>query len=179
MNQQVKYPMAAPPLPQTPINTKQFNAQPTSNPPTPQSPASSTLEQSRIAALFEINLELFQEMNRLQVDGKGGALNPQYQAQMRQHNLDDKMATDEYIQTMRRLQANLSYLGPRGNPNGGPKQMPPGPAHMTPPPHMPQLQAKYDKLKELFPGYTGLDQRRQPSGASPVNGPGQVNPMSA
>jgi hypothetical protein len=75
------------------------------------------------------------------------------------------MASDEYIQCLRRVQANFAYLMPKAQSSSGQstvneaKQLP-GPAHMTPPPHMPQgMKEKYEQLKELFPEWQGLDQR--------------------
>lgn len=150
--------MAAPPLPNTPINTQQPTT--VSTPSTPLSPNSQNTEQSRIKLILEINADLLEEISNLQAQGKGGITSAQKAV-----NRDDKVATDEYISTLRRVQANLAWLAPRGNVSGSAQKQVPGPAHMTPPPQMPQLQAKYDRLKELFPGWHGLEQLQQSAAA--------------
>ena len=78
----------------------------------------------------------------------------------------DKMASDEYIQCVRRLQANLSYMMPHGKA-GQESKIQPGPAYVSPPRHMPQLGEKYAQLKELFPGWPGMEHRMSQSSASP------------
>nr|OQO18387.1 hypothetical protein B0A51_13718 [Rachicladosporium sp. CCFEE 5018] len=165
----VKYPMAAPPLPHTP------GANSSHSPRTPQSPSSQALEHRRIDLLLDINLDLLQEINSLQAQGKGGATSPHHQAQLRAGGLSDAMAAEEYVQCLRRVQANLAYLAPRADVQQLQKA-PPGPAHMTPPPHMPQLQAKYDLLREAFPDWIGHDMRPAFTAGSPAVG--QTNMMN-
>ena len=105
-------------------------------------------------------------------------MNPQHQLQLRQLNMDDSMAAEEYIQCLRRVQANLAYLAPRADAQQTMKA-PPGPAHMTPPAHMPQLLAKYEALRELFPGWPGNDARMAQNAGSPrTNQMNQMNPMN-
>lgn len=157
--------MAAPPLPHTPVNNKQMSASPT-----PQSPNSSTLEQNRIHLLFEMNEEMMQEVVRLQAQGKGGATNPQLQVQMKAQNMDDRMATDEYIQILRRIQSNLSVLSQKAGMAPANHKTVPGPAHMTPPPSMPQLQSKYDRLRELYPNWPGMEVMAQQNAARAAAG---------
>jgi hypothetical protein len=130
--------MAAPPLPQTPAAVQNSGSSATGSPNAPQSPGTQAREQKRVDLLLEINIELLQEINTLQAQGRGGAMNPQHQLQLRQLNMDDSMAAEEYIQCLRRVQANLAYLAPRADAQQAMKA-PPGPAHMTPPAHMPQL----------------------------------------
>lgn len=174
-----KYPMAAPPLPQTP-GSLQHGAVSTAapSPRSPLSPGSQSRDDERVALLFEINVELLQEVNRLQTEGHGGAISPQQLMQLRSEGKPDKMASEEYIQCLRRVQANLAWLMPRAsNDPAGLAKAPPGPAHMTQPPHMAQLQSKYAQLTELFPGWKGLDRQSSQSASSPgLNGP---NPMAA
>lgn len=159
--------MAAPPLPQTPaVAAQQAGANATAS---PQSPGSQTRENQRLELLFDINVDLLQEVNALQAQGKGGATSPQQAMQMKAQGMDDKMASDEFIQCMRRLQANLAYLAPRADAQQMSKA-PPGPAHMSGPPHMPQLQKKYEQLRELFPGWGGLEARAAQATGSPGNG---------
>ncbi|EME81111.1 uncharacterized protein MYCFIDRAFT_215845 [Pseudocercospora fijiensis CIRAD86] len=168
--------MAAPPLPQTPVNKSQAdNGNAASPPKGPQSPASQSREEQRINLLFEINVELLQEVNRLQAEGKGGAISPQQVAQLKAQGQPAVQASEEYIQCLRRVQANLAYLMPKAQPEqANPAKASQGPAHMTPPPHMPQLQEKYDRLKVLFDGWPGLDARMAASSASPK--PQQTGP---
>ncbi|MBE7180608.1 MAG: hypothetical protein INR71_05240, partial [Terriglobus roseus] len=150
-----KYPMAAPPLPQTP------SAPAVASPQTPLSPATQTREQQRVALLLDINVDLLQEVNRLQSEGKGGALSAQQQTQLKSQGLPDTLASEEYIQCLRRVQGNLAYMGnmaPRAQPDAS--KMLPGPAFMTPPPHLSsRLGPKYERLKELFPGWPGHIQK--------------------
>lgn len=161
-----QFPMAAPPLPQTPAIQQQAASNGTSqSPKSPQSPGSQSRDAQRVTLLLEINMELIAEVSRLQSQGKGGACSPQQQAQLKSQGQPDNMASDEYIQTLRRVQANLGYLMPKAQ--NDPSKAPPGPAHMTPPAHMPQLQSLYDQLKELFPSWPGYDHRLSQSSNSP------------
>ncbi|KAI7489779.1 hypothetical protein KC357_g2139 [Hortaea werneckii] len=158
-----RYPMAAPPLPQSPAHAQQpagSSASPV--PGTPQSPSSHGREQQRIALLLDINMDLLQEVHRLQAQGKGGAISPQQMAQLKNEGKQADMASEEYMQVLRRVQANLAYLMPKAQNDSA--KTPPGPAHMTPPPHMPHMQSKYDQLFELFAGWQGFDRRQ--SGAT-------------
>jgi hypothetical protein len=167
--------MAAPPLPQTPSAIQHAGANAAVSPQAPQSPGTQAREQKRVDMLLEINIELLQEINSLQAQGRGGAMNPQHQQQLRQLNMDDSMAAEEYIQCLRRVQANLAYLAPRADTQQAMKA-PPGPAHMTPPAHMPQLQSKYEQLRALFPGWAGNDARMAQSAGSPRTN--QMNSMN-
>ncbi|KAM0714273.1 hypothetical protein Q7P37_010060 [Cladosporium fusiforme] len=173
-----KYPMAAPPLPQTPATAQQTSGGNAASPHAPQSPGTQAREQKRVELLLEINGELLQEINTLQSQGRGGAMNPQHQLQLRALNMDESMAAEEYIQCLRRVQANLAYLAPRADAHQAQKA-PPGPAHMSPPAHMPQLQPRYEQLRELFPGWPGLDNRMTQSAAgSPrTSQTNQINPQ--
>lgn len=176
-----KYPMAAPPLPQTPANFQHGGGNAGGSPSAPQSPGTQAREQKRVEMLLDINSELLQEINNLQAQGRGGAMNPQHQLQLRALNMDESMAAEEYIQCLRRVQANLAYLAPRADTQQAAKA-PPGPAHMSPPAHMPQLQAKYEQLRELFPGWNGYDNRmaQQQAANSPRNNSmnGGMNPQA-
>ncbi|EME42411.1 hypothetical protein DOTSEDRAFT_73295 [Dothistroma septosporum NZE10] len=167
--------MVAPPLPQTPGSLPQGAVSPF--PRSSLSPGSQSRDDERVALLFEINVELLQEVNRLQTEGHGGAISPQQLMQLRSEGKPDKMASEEYIQCLRRVQANLAWLMPRASTDSaGLAKAPPGPAHMTPPPHMVQLQSSYAQLTELFPGWKGLDRQSSQSAPSPgLHGP---NPMA-
>ncbi|CAD0109454.1 unnamed protein product [Aureobasidium uvarum] len=62
------------------------------------SPVNPLQEKERISLLLEINLELLQEMHRLQAQGKGGATSPQAAAHLKKEGLPDALASDEYTQ---------------------------------------------------------------------------------
>ncbi len=162
--------MAAPQLPNSPA--KQQSADNSTNasiasPATPQSPGSRTLEQQRVVLLLSINSDLLDEANRLQAQGSGGATSEKHQQMLQQTGQDGKYATPEYMQCMRYVQANIAYLAPKAQQQPGMKTQP-GPAYMRPPPQMPQLREKYEQLRELFPGWQGMEHRMSASAASPV-----------
>ena len=162
-----KYSMAAPPLPLTPQSQQSAadGAPAVTTPKSPQSPGGQTREAARVALLLSINRELLEEVQRLQDAGKGGAISQQQVQVFRSEGKPDKMASDEYIQCLRRVQANFTYLMPKaqkesGQSTGNEAKQLPGPAHMTPPPHMPEdMKQKYEQLKDLFPDWQGLDRR--------------------
>lgn len=147
------------------------------SPTSPLSPGAQNREQQRIALLLEINNELLQEIDRLQADGQGGASNQQQLQQQRTDGQPEKLASELYINTMRRIQANLAYLMPRAsqanNPAAQPNpNQPPGPAFMSPPPHMTALVPLYERLKSLFPDWQGMEGRMAGASSSPrPNGP--------
>ncbi|KAK1066995.1 hypothetical protein LTR12_014042 [Friedmanniomyces endolithicus] len=175
-----KFPMAAPPLPRSPANqraaaaSQQGSASPSAHP-TPQSPGSHSREQQRVALLLDINTDMLHEVNRLQAEGKGGATTPQIQAQMKAAGQPADLASEEYTQVLRRVQANLGYLMPVAQNDA--QKTPRGPAYMSPPAHMPQLQPKFDQLRELFPDWQGFEPRASQSAMSPglPHGGGGVN----
>ncbi|KAK1063750.1 hypothetical protein LTR74_009225 [Friedmanniomyces endolithicus] len=169
-NSNNKYPMAAPPLPGSPANqqaaaaSQQGSASPSAHP-TPQSPGSHSRKQQRVALLLDINTDMLHEVNRLQAEGKGGATTPQIQAQMKAAGQPADLASEEYTQVLRRVQANLGYLMPVAQNDA--QKTPRGPAYMSPPAHMPQLQPKFDQLRELFPDWQGFEPRASQSSMSP------------
>jgi len=152
--------MAAPAIPrgsqqQSPRTSTNSSSQPQS----PLTPTANPREKERISLLLDINVELLQEISTLQAQGKGGAQTPQQAEMFRKQGLPDKMASEEYIQTLYRLHANLGYLcGLSDLAQLKPDQKPPHPPNfMKPPPNMPGLEAKYSTLRELFPGWIGRD----------------------
>lgn len=141
----------------------------TQSPTSPQSPGTQNREQQRVALLLEINNELLQEIDRLQADGQGGVFSQQQLQQLRSEGLPEKHPSELYVNTMRRVQANLGWLMPKASQAS---TVPPGPAHMTPPPHMTSLVPLYERLRELFPGWQGLEGRMAANSSSPrPNGP--------
>ncbi|KAL2869788.1 uncharacterized protein BJX67DRAFT_346974 [Aspergillus lucknowensis] len=123
-----------------------------------QSPAASAREKERVSVLLEINSMLLQEAINLQSSGKAGGSPTQASQDANPSPISesnpDKNAqrSPEYVNCMRRLQANLAYLATvadKGKKAGG--AVPPAPAIMTPPPNIPAIAALYTKLNELFP----------------------------
>lgn len=134
---------------------------------TPQSGHAADREKARVTVLLEINSMLLQEVMSLQAAGKAGAP-PQQQQQPGSQESNPSPGSDqgseggpkgpaqkpspEYIECMRRLQANLAYLATiadRAKKSGG--VPPPAPAIMTPPPNTPSMGEVYNRLNELFP----------------------------
>lgn len=142
-----------------------------------QSPQSAARERARVTVLLEINTQLLQEVVSLQGQGKAGsAPNQAQQSPTSPTSATDtanalnnspgeppksaggsntnpsKPPSQEYADCMRRLQANLSYLAAiadaKKKVNGA---LPPGPAIMAPPAHLPQVHELYKKLNALFP----------------------------
>ncbi|KAF2808103.1 uncharacterized protein BDZ99DRAFT_392203 [Mytilinidion resinicola] len=151
--------MAAPPT-----------AQAKSVPQSPVSPGAQARDKERVTLLLEINTELLQEICRLQEQGKSGHIGPMPPPK-EEGKEDVKAASKEYIDCMRRLQANLSYLATTAERAHKPAaQVPPGPAIMATPSTPPALSQLYTKLQVLFPGWKG---QQQPMKASP--GPQRPN----
>jgi hypothetical protein len=141
-----------------------------------QSPQSAARERARVTVLLDINTHLLQEVVSLQAQGKAGV--PSAQAQqsptkdsatsptsatdpsnpLNQSLVDSSKATGgklpspEYVECMRRLQANLSYLAAIADAKKKKEgTLPAGPAIMAPPPHLPDVTDLYRKLNSLFP----------------------------
>ncbi|KAE8351198.1 hypothetical protein BDV28DRAFT_137611 [Aspergillus coremiiformis] len=171
---------AQPPRPAPPQNPQLAPA-----PPATPSPAT-VREKARVAVLLDINSMLLQEVVNLQAAGKAGG--PPAQPQDANPSSDQapdaakgptQKPSQEYIDCMRRLQANLAYLATiadRAKKSGG---VPPAtPGIMTPPPHMPSMNEMYRKLAELFPrtapGTTGT-----PQPSPQIQGNGKPSPSPA
>ncbi|KAL4973617.1 hypothetical protein BDW66DRAFT_100941 [Aspergillus desertorum] len=147
-----------------------------------QSPAALAREKERVSVLLEINSILLQEAINLQTSGKpGGPL-----AQQGDSNPSPTESTPEknaqrgpeYVNCMRRLQANLAYLATvadKGKKSGG--VVPPAPAIMTPPPNLPAVNDLYAKLNELFPRAAQGTTNPNQSGAQ-GNGGSSLSPTS-
>ena len=140
-------------------------------------------EKARVSALLDINSMLLQEVMNLQAAGKAGGPegNPSPTAEHANETSkpSGQKASQEYIECMRRLQANLAYLASiadRAKKSGG---VPPtAPAIMNPPPNLPQANELYGKLNELFPRASrGALQHK--SGLQAVQGNGRPSPSSA
>ncbi|KAH0362941.1 hypothetical protein KCU65_g7747, partial [Aureobasidium melanogenum] len=129
----------------------------------PSSPINMSQEKERVSLLLEINLELLQEMHRLQAQGKGGATSPQAAAHLKKEGLPDALASDEYTQINLRLHSNLGYICSHTDNQSKPGAMP----QVIAPPNMPQLEAKYSKLRALF----GRDGQRRSMSNGATNAP--------
>ncbi|KAG9951051.1 hypothetical protein KCU85_g3083, partial [Aureobasidium melanogenum] len=125
------------------------------------SPVNTLQEKERISLLLEINLELLQEMHRLQAQGKGGATSPQAAAHLKKEGLPDALASEEYTQINLRLHSNLGYVCSHTDNQSKPGAMP----NVTAPPNMPQLESKYSKLRALF----GRDGQRRSMSNGVIN----------
>lgn len=140
-------------------------------------------EKARVTILLDINSTLLQEVVNLQASGKAGTASP---SDANASPTDDaakaqgSKPSPEYIECMRRLQANLAYLATiadRAKKSGG--VAPQAPAIMTPPPNVPAVHNLYTKLNELFPrtGKGSTPQTLSP-GAMQGNGGPSPSPVS-
>jgi hypothetical protein len=145
----------------------------------PQSPQSIAQEKGRVSVLLEINSYLLQEVVSLQAQGKAGGPPtslPQQSPTQEMAAGSPSSATDpsnplnnspidpaksagakppspEYIDCMRRLQANLAYLAAITDAKKkAAGYIPATPAIMIPPPHLADVRELYRKLNSLFPG---------------------------
>jgi hypothetical protein len=161
------------PSPTQPPNLAQSIAQP------PQSPQSIAQEKARVSVLLEINSYLLQEVVSLQAQGKAGGPPtslPQQSPTQETAAGSPASATDpsnplnnspidptksagakppspEYIECMRRLQANLAYLTAIADAKKkAAGSIPATPAIMVPPHHLADVRELYKKLNSLFVG---------------------------
>ncbi|OAX83309.1 hypothetical protein ACJ72_02327, partial [Emergomyces africanus] len=151
------------------------------SPVTALSPQQAAREKARVTVLLDINSALLQEVVSLQASGKAGVA-PTQLASHQSSPIKENNATSptsptdiagsqsqnpgstegskpaskpsiEYIDCMRRLQANLAYLATvadRAKKSGA--AAPQAPAIMSPPPNVPGVADLYTKLNELFAG---------------------------
>jgi hypothetical protein len=147
-----------------------------SQPVNSQSPQSAARERARVTVLLDINTHLLQEVVSLQAQGKAGIPSaPTQQSPIKDSATSPTSATDpsnplnqspldpakatggklpspEYVECMRRLQANLAYLAAIADAKKKKEgTLPAGPAIMAPPPHLPEVTDLYKKLNTLFP----------------------------
>ncbi|KAI9666421.1 MAG: hypothetical protein M1821_004357 [Bathelium mastoideum] len=135
------------------------------NPPAPLSPGEQARERDRVTLLLDINRVLLQEVVKLQEQGKTGPLPQPGQNPDDAGNKDgEPRASQEYIQAMRRLQANLAYLAATVDRNHKPQaSVPQGPAIMEPLITCPPTVEMYSQLQKLFPGWRGQMMKASPS----------------
>lgn len=112
-------------------------------------------ENARINTLLDINSVLLKEVVHLQeASSKVGTASPSGDTNaslIKAIKANGSKLTREYIEYMRRVQANLAYLvmvDRVNNPGGTALQ---APAIMTPPTSLPAVHELYAKLNELFP----------------------------
>ncbi|THX32925.1 hypothetical protein D6D02_07288 [Aureobasidium pullulans] len=146
-------------------------SRPVHSPSAAASPANLSQEKERIALLLDINVELLQEMHRLQAQGKGGATSQSAAAHLKSQGLPDALASDEYTQVYLRLHANLGYVCGQTDNQSKPGSSPHPPSYVTAPPNMPQIEPKYAKLRALFPGWAGKDGQRRSMSNGATNAP--------
>lgn len=146
--------------------------------PQAQSPQSVAREKARVSVLLEINSYLLQEVVSLQTQGKAGGSAGSLPQQSPTHEtvagspssttdpsnplnnspIDPskpagaKPPSQEYIECMRRLQANLAYLAALADAKKkAAGSIPAAPAIMAPPSHLAEVRELYKKLNILFP----------------------------
>lgn len=130
------------------------------------------MEKARVAILLDINSMLLRSVVNLQNAGKAG-----FPIQNGNNNLvaaageKDPYASSpmekpkpsvEYIECMRRLQANLAYLATVADRAKKAGSTPTPPIMMPPPnPDSEDLTSAYQRLNELFPGMAALQAQQQ------------------
>jgi hypothetical protein len=110
-------------------------------------------EKARVSVLLEINSTLLQEVVNLQAAGKAGTA-PATDANAEQGDAPKpapQKPSQEYIECMRRLQANLAYLATIAERAKKPGAVPQAPAILNAPTSVPAVKDLYSKLNELFP----------------------------
>ncbi|KAF2822808.1 hypothetical protein CC86DRAFT_300092 [Ophiobolus disseminans] len=137
-------------------------------PPSPVSPVAQARNQDRVATLLEINSILIKEVCDLQTQGKAGQVG---QPADGKPEGDKPAPSKEYVDYMRRLQANLAFLAQNAEKNPKPgQQVQPGPAIMSIPAAPADLVKLYQKLVDLFPGWKGQTaQMKQSPGPQRIN----------
>ena len=165
-------------------------------------PQSAARERARVTLLLEINGRLLQEVIALQLQGKAGTPSSQIQQSPVQDSTatsptsatepssalnnspvdttnpgSSKAPSQEYIECMRRLQANLAYLAAIADAKKKASgSLPTGPAIMAPPPHLASMEELYKKLNALFPdaGRSNLNKAMALASAQSVNALGMA-----
>ena len=170
------------------VNQAQSSAQ------QPQSPQSIVREKSRVSVLLEINSYLLQEIVSLQAQGKAGGSPsslPQQSPIQETGAGSPASATDpsnslnhspidptkptgakqsglDFIDCMRRLQANLAYLAAIADAKKkAAGSVPAAPAIMTPPSNLVAVRELYKQLNALFPGAAQASSNKATAGSAP------------
>ncbi|KAL5120772.1 hypothetical protein ACEQ8H_001253 [Pleosporales sp. CAS-2024a] len=136
--------------------------------PEPVSPVAHARNQDRVATLLEINSILIKEICDLQAQGKAGHV---AQPPDGKPDSDKPQPSKEYVDYMRRLQTNLTFLAQNAEKSHKPGQpVQPGPAIMSIPTGPPDIVKLYQKLTDLFPGWKGqAAQMKQSPGPQRLN----------
>lgn len=150
-----------------------------------QTPAQTAREKARVTTLLDINSMLLQEVITLQAAGKAGGPPTQQGSQDGTSSVADQSEppkspaqkpSPEYIECMRRLQANLAYLAAIADRAKKSGSVPPtAPAIMNPPPNMSSMNEIYAKLNDLFPRNPAGGGTPQPSPQA-LQGNGKPSP---
>ncbi|KAF2134533.1 hypothetical protein P153DRAFT_279149, partial [Dothidotthia symphoricarpi CBS 119687] len=142
-------------------------------PPSPVTPVAQARSDERMATLLEINSLLIKEACELQGQGKAGQIGPPEE--------NKPPPSKEYVEYVRRLQANLSYMAQQCEKHAKPNQpLQPGPAIMSAPSTPDELVKLYIKLQNLFPGWKGQSATvKQSPGPQRMNSASSNPPNSA
>ena len=122
--------------------------------------AQADLDKQRVALLLEINTHLLTSIQALQAAGKGGDVQSPAQGSAADGPSDVKKPSREYVEPLRRMQANLAYLANLAERHQKPNQQQhPWPQVMTAPPGDETLAPMYAQLQTLFPQWKLQQQR--------------------
>ena len=126
-------------------------------------PSQAELDKQRVTLILEINSQLLEQIQALQAAGKGGDVQSPAQnnaADGAEAQQQPKKPAREYVESLRRMQANLAYLASVAERHQKPNaQTPPWPQVMSAPPGDERLAAMYSRLQALFPQWRVQQQR--------------------
>jgi hypothetical protein len=129
----------------------------------PNSPPDAlSIDKQRVSLILEINSYLLEQIQALQAEGKGGDVqSPQAANSSADGSTEQqKKPSREYVEPLRRMQANLAYLASLAERHQKPNaNHPPWPQVMTAPPGDEKLAGMYARLQGLFPMWKAHQQR--------------------
>ncbi|KAE9994757.1 hypothetical protein EG327_003021 [Venturia inaequalis] len=144
-----------------------------------QSPSleSTSRDQERVTLLLEINQLLLQEIVTLQEAGKGGDVQSPAKTGEGTKEEGKSVASQEYVDCMRRMQSNLAYLANVAERASRPTQaqMPWPPLMSVPTTGPSQLPEMYVKLQNMFPAWKTHQAQQKTVGGG---GGGNLSPGS-
>lgn len=121
-------------------------------------PQQGDIDKQRVTLILDINSHLLEQIQILQANGKGGDVQSPAQGVEGQA----KKPPREYVEPLRRMQANLAYLASLSERHQKPNsQQPPWPQVMTGYPGDEKLAGMYTQLQGLFPQWKVQQQRIQ------------------
>jgi hypothetical protein len=146
-------------------------------------PDSSSLDKQRVTLILDINSHLLEQIQLLQATGKGGDVQtPANPSQPAADPAEAKKPSREYVEPLRRMQANLAYLASLAERHQKPNaNAPPWPQVMTAPPGDEKLAGMYARLQGLFPMWRVHQQRLAAAAQAQqqAGGGGQLNSVGA